>query len=41
MEVGDIVDSRTAPPPKLSEAERAERMQRGKSLSAKYRTELA
>ena len=40
MSVGDIVDSRTAPPPKLSEAERAERMQRAKSLAAKYRTEL-
>jgi quercetin dioxygenase-like cupin family protein len=40
LEVGDPVDSRTAPPPKLSEAERAERGQRAKALSAKYRTEL-
>jgi quercetin dioxygenase-like cupin family protein len=40
MAVGDPVDSRTALPPKLSEAERAERMQRAKTLSAKYRTEL-
>ena len=40
MEVGDPVDSRTAPPPKLSPAEQAERIQRAKSLSAKYRTEL-
>jgi len=40
MAVGDIVDSRTAPPPRLSESERAERMQRAKALSAKYRTEL-
>ena len=40
MAVGDIVDSRTAPPPRLSDAERTERMQRAKSLSAKYRTEL-
>jgi len=40
MAVGDIVESRTSPPPKLGEAERAERMQRAKSLSAKYRTEL-
>src|SRR6266436_3674282 len=40
MAIGDPVDSRTAPSPKLSEAERAERMQRAKSLSAKYRTEL-
>jgi quercetin dioxygenase-like cupin family protein len=40
MAVGDLLDSRTAPPPKLSEAERAERIQRAKVLSAKYRTEL-
>lgn len=40
MAVGDLVDSRTAPPPKLSNAEQAERMQRAKALSAKYRTEL-
>jgi len=40
MEVGDPVESRTAPPPKLSPAEQAERIQRAKSLSAKYRTEL-
>ncbi|HTO66870.1 MAG TPA: cupin domain-containing protein [Bradyrhizobium sp.] len=40
MAVGDPVDSRTAPPPRLSAAEQAERIQRAKSLSAKYRTEL-
>jgi quercetin dioxygenase-like cupin family protein len=40
MAVGDPVDSRTAPPPKLSKAEQAERVQRAKALSAKYRTEL-
>ena len=40
MAVGDPVASRTAPPPKLTDAERAERMQRAKSLSARYRTEL-
>lgn len=40
MEVGDVVDSRTAPPPNLSKAEQAERIQRAKALSAKYRTEL-
>jgi quercetin dioxygenase-like cupin family protein len=40
MAVGDPVDSRTAPPPKLSPAEQAERIQRAKSLAAKYRTEL-
>ena len=38
--VGDPVESRTAPPPKLSKAEQAERIQRAKALSAKYRTEL-
>jgi quercetin dioxygenase-like cupin family protein len=40
MAVGDLVDSRTSPPPKLSPAEKAERIQRAKALSAKYRTEL-
>jgi quercetin dioxygenase-like cupin family protein len=40
MAVGDLVDSRTAPPPKLSPAEQAERIQRAKALAAKYRTEL-
>jgi hypothetical protein len=40
MAVGDPVDSRTAPPPKLDKAEQAERLQRAKALSAKYRTEL-
>jgi uncharacterized cupin superfamily protein len=40
MAVGDPVDSRTAPPPKLSPAEQAERIQRAKALSAQYRTEL-
>ena len=40
MAVGDPVDSRAAAPPKLSDAERTERMQRAKALSAQYRTEL-
>jgi quercetin dioxygenase-like cupin family protein len=40
MAVGDPVDSRNAPPPKLSQAEQAERIRRAKALSAKYRTEL-
>jgi quercetin dioxygenase-like cupin family protein len=40
LAVGDPVDSRTAPPPRLSAAERAERIQRAKALSAQYRTEL-
>jgi quercetin dioxygenase-like cupin family protein len=40
MAVGDPVDSRTAPPPKLSQAERTERGQRAKALAPRYRTEL-
>ena len=40
MAIGDPVDSRTAPPPRLSPAEQAERVQRAKALAAKYRTEL-
>jgi quercetin dioxygenase-like cupin family protein len=39
MAVGDPVGSRTAPPPKLSPAEQAERILRAKALAAKYRTE--
>jgi quercetin dioxygenase-like cupin family protein len=38
--VGDPVASRTAPPPDLSQADRIERIERAKELSAKYRTEL-
>jgi quercetin dioxygenase-like cupin family protein len=37
LAVGDRVDSRAAPPPKLSEAERGAR---AKALAAKYRTEF-
>jgi quercetin dioxygenase-like cupin family protein len=40
LAVGDPVNSRTAPPPKLSNDERTERMQRARALSAQYRTEL-
>jgi quercetin dioxygenase-like cupin family protein len=40
LKVGDPVDSRSAPPPKLSDAERVERVQRAKALAGKYRTEL-
>jgi uncharacterized cupin superfamily protein len=40
MLVGDVVDSRTAPPPNLSKAEQAERLQRAKDLLVNYRTEL-
>jgi uncharacterized cupin superfamily protein len=40
LAVGDPVDSRTAPPPKLNKEEQAERIRRAKALSAKYRTQL-
>ena len=40
LSVGDPVASRSAPPPKLSDAERFERVQRAKALAGKYRTEL-
>jgi quercetin dioxygenase-like cupin family protein len=40
LAVGDAVDSRTAPPPKLSEEERTERVQRAMALAPKYRSEL-
>jgi quercetin dioxygenase-like cupin family protein len=40
LAVGDPVASRNAPPPKLSDAERVERVQRAKALAGKYRTEL-
>jgi quercetin dioxygenase-like cupin family protein len=40
LAVGDPVDSRTAPPPKLSQSEQAERVQRARALAAQYRTEL-
>jgi quercetin dioxygenase-like cupin family protein len=40
MAVGDPIDSRAALPPNLNQAEQAERGQRAKALSARYRTEL-
>ena len=40
MEVGDPVESRTSPPPRLSPDEQAERRAHAKALAAKYRTEL-
>lgn len=39
--IGDRVPTRTSPPPKLTDAEKAERMERAKSLMAKYRNEPA
>lgn len=38
--VGDTLPSRTSPPPKLTEAERAERGAKAKALAAKYKTEF-
>jgi quercetin dioxygenase-like cupin family protein len=40
LEVGDPIDSRMAQPPKLSEAEIAERRVRARALAGKYRTEF-
>ena len=38
--VGDPVESRTAPPPKLSKEQQGERIKRAIELAPKYRTEL-
>lgn len=40
LAVGDLVASRTAPPPELSDEEQAERRQRAVALAPAYRTEL-
>ena len=40
LELGDLVDSRTARPPKLAAEEIAERRKKAGSLLAKYRTEM-
>lgn len=40
MEIGDPVDNRTAPSPKLSEAEQAERKAKAAALAPQYRTEF-
>jgi len=40
MEVGDRVDGRTAPPPKLSQEDIAERQKKAGALAATYQTEL-
>ncbi|MDP9256899.1 MAG: cupin domain-containing protein [Actinomycetota bacterium] len=40
LAVGDRVGSRTAPPPQLDDAARAERMARAVELAPRYRTEL-
>jgi quercetin dioxygenase-like cupin family protein len=38
--VGDPVESRTAPPPKLSETEKAKRLEKIVALAPRYQTEL-
>jgi quercetin dioxygenase-like cupin family protein len=40
LAIGDLVGSRTAPPPKLTHEEIAERQKKAGSLLAKYRTEM-
>jgi len=40
LEIGYVIDSRTAPPPKLTSEEVGERQKKVGSLLAKYRTEL-
>jgi quercetin dioxygenase-like cupin family protein len=40
LAVGDLVESRTAPPPKLTAAEVGERQKKAGSLLAEYRTEM-
>jgi quercetin dioxygenase-like cupin family protein len=40
LAVGDRVESRTAPPPQLEDAARAERMARALELAPRFRTEL-
>jgi quercetin dioxygenase-like cupin family protein len=38
--VGDLVESRTAPPPELSDAEKAERRRKVEALAPRFRTEM-
>jgi uncharacterized cupin superfamily protein len=40
LEIGDLVDGRTAPPPKLTPEELGKRQKKVESLLAKYRTEM-
>ncbi len=40
LEIGDLVDSRTAPPPKLTPEELGARQKKLESLLVKYRTEM-
>jgi uncharacterized protein YbjT (DUF2867 family) len=40
LEIGDPVENRNSLPPKLDEAEKAERGKKAEELAAKYRTEI-
>jgi quercetin dioxygenase-like cupin family protein len=40
LEIGDRVPSRSSPPPKLTEAEQAERIRKVMAIAPKYRTEM-
>ena len=40
LEVGDPLENRTSPPPKLDKAQMEERIKKVKALAPKYRTEL-
>jgi quercetin dioxygenase-like cupin family protein len=40
LEVGDRLESRTSPPPRLDQAQMEERIKKIKALAPKYRTEL-
>ncbi|MBC8163025.1 MAG: cupin domain-containing protein [Roseiflexaceae bacterium] len=40
LEIGDLVPTRTSPPPNLDEAAKAERRAKAQALAPKYRTEL-
>ena len=40
MAIGDVVASRTAPPPEISKAEQAKRIETAKALAPRFRTEL-
>lgn len=41
LEIGDPVPTRTSTPPEIDEAEKAARLAKGRSLAAKYRTEIS
>ena len=40
MEIGDRLESRTSPRPRLDRAQMGERIKKAKALAPKYRTEL-